>query len=643
MTINILLPADTEYLSAAPAEIRANVNALKDDKIVNAAKLVDLVPGNATGNIPVSNGALNVNSNADMLDGQHGSYYSPTTHTHAVATTSSAGLESGTDKTKLDGIAALAEVNQMAFSNVLVGTTTIIADTKTDTLTILAGLGITLTPDAVNDAVTILLTNDGTNATHIHAAGTDSTAGFVSAADHAKLTGIATGAEVNQMAFSNIVAGGVTAVADSKTDTFTINAGTGITVTGDATNDACTITVTQDGHSHAVGTTGAAGFISTPDKTKLDGLAAGAQVNQNAFSNVLVGSTTIVADSVTDTLTMIAGTNILLTPDATNDTVTIAVTGTVSSATTAAACTGNSATATTATTATTTTGNAGTSTKLATARTIALSGKVTGTATSFDGSSAITIPVTAVVADSCIGNSATATTALSVPWTGLTGASPIVGHGKQLFTANGTFTVPAGVTQLWATVVGGGSGGSGGTGGNSRYGGGYGGVGGNGGSAKKNVDAIVVTPLQAIVITIGAGGAGGVGGAGSSLTTPYSNSAIAGTAGATGGLSSFGSYLSASGGIASGVSNASATSTAYGLNGSDGMDSLLMRYTFGDSTAIGGIAPIVAGVVAGNGSTAPRYGGGGAGGAGGYASGIAIYTKGGNGGTGASGMVLIEW
>jgi hypothetical protein len=41
-------------------------------------------------------------------------------------------------------------------------------------------------------------------------------------------------------------------------------------------------------------------------------------------------------------------------------------------------------------------GNAGTATKLATARTIALSGKATGTATSFDGSAAITIPVTAV-------------------------------------------------------------------------------------------------------------------------------------------------------------------------------------------------------------------------------------------------------
>ena len=44
------------------------------------------------------------------------------------------------------------------------------------------------------------------------------------------------------------------------------------------------------------------------------------------------------------------------------------------------------------------TGNAATATKLATARTIALSGAATGTATSFDGSGNITIPVTALAA-----------------------------------------------------------------------------------------------------------------------------------------------------------------------------------------------------------------------------------------------------
>ena len=46
--------------------------------------------------------------------------------------------------------------------------------------------------------------------------------------------------------------------------------------------------------------------------------------NQNAFSNIVVGSTTIAADSTTDSLTL-AGSNVTLTPDATNDKVTISV------------------------------------------------------------------------------------------------------------------------------------------------------------------------------------------------------------------------------------------------------------------------------------------------------------------------------
>ena len=66
------------------------------------------------------------------------------------------------------------------------------------------------------------------------------------------------------------------------------------------------------------------GLMSSEDKIKLDNIAEGAEVNQNAFSNVTIGSTTISADSKTDTLTLVAGNNITITPDATNDKITIA-------------------------------------------------------------------------------------------------------------------------------------------------------------------------------------------------------------------------------------------------------------------------------------------------------------------------------
>lgn len=54
-----------------------------------------------------------------------------------------------------------------------------------------------------------------------------------------------------------------------------------------------------------------------------------AEKNQNAFSNVVVGTTTIAADSATDTLTLVAGDNITISPDATNDKVTITAVDTV--------------------------------------------------------------------------------------------------------------------------------------------------------------------------------------------------------------------------------------------------------------------------------------------------------------------------
>lgn len=68
---------------------------------------------------------------------------------------------------------------------------------------------------------------------------------------------------------------------------------------------------------------------TTTEKNKLSGIASGAEVNQNAFSNIVVGNTTVSADAPTDTLTLVAGSNVTITPDATNDKITIAATDTV--------------------------------------------------------------------------------------------------------------------------------------------------------------------------------------------------------------------------------------------------------------------------------------------------------------------------
>lgn len=68
---------------------------------------------------------------------------------------------------------------------------------------------------------------------------------------------------------------------------------------------------------------------TTTEKNKLASIADNAEVNQNAFSNIIVGSTTISADSKTDALTMIAGDNVTISADADNDKITISAVDTI--------------------------------------------------------------------------------------------------------------------------------------------------------------------------------------------------------------------------------------------------------------------------------------------------------------------------
>jgi len=115
---------------------------------------------------------------------------------------------------------------------------------------------------------------------------------------------------------------------------------------------------------------------------------------------------------------------------------------------------------------------------------------------------------------------------------------------EQLFLTSGTWTAPAGVTQVKLVVVGGGGGGGGynSTGGTND--------GGNGGSAGVAVGNVTVVPGTAYTVTVGAGGAGGVTNAN-------------GTAGST---SSFGALMSATGGGA-GLTNGTIGANGAGTSG----------------------------------------------------------------------------
>jgi hypothetical protein len=101
------------------------------------------------------------------------------------------------------------------------------------------------------------------------------------------------------------------------------------------------------------------------------------------------------------------------------------------------------------------------------------------------------------------------------------------GPRVQVFTSSGTFTVPTSVTAVKVTVIGGGGGGAGGnTASQQGYWGGWGGVG---------IGWFTgLTSGGTVTVTVGAGGTAG---------------AVNGSGG-TGGTSSFGAYLSCTGGVA---------------------------------------------------------------------------------------------
>lgn len=133
--------------------------------------------------------------------------------TYSKATSTTDGLESKEHYSKIEGIADGAEVNQNAFSSVVVGSTTVSADSKTDTLTLVAGSNVTLSADATNDKVTIT----AKDTTYSNA--TSSASGLMSSSDKAKLDGIEEGANNYSLptATSNVL-GGVK-VGDNITNT----------------------------------------------------------------------------------------------------------------------------------------------------------------------------------------------------------------------------------------------------------------------------------------------------------------------------------------------------------------------------------------------------------------------------------------
>lgn len=225
------------------------------------------------------------------LKGSDGSSQSVTDSntTYSAATQSANGLMSSTDKTKLDGIAtgankySLPTASSSTLGGIKVGTN----------LSISSG---------------VLSATDTT-----YSAATQSAAGLMSAADKTKLDGIATGANkitvdtalsssstnpVQNKVINTALAGKAnTSAIPTKTSqltndsgfkttdtntTYSISkSGSTITLTG---SDGKTSTVTDSNTTYSAATTSANGLMSSSDKTKLNGIATGAQVNNVVVS-----------------------------------------------------------------------------------------------------------------------------------------------------------------------------------------------------------------------------------------------------------------------------------------------------------------------------------------------------------------------
>ena len=261
---------------------------------------------------------------------------------------------------RTDGSGTLSFVDQAsgsvseAFKTIVVsGQNNVVADSATDTLTFAAGSNVTLTTNDSTDTITIASSNtpgDDTVTTakitdlnvtsaklavnavttakiadnsvdstkiaqnsiltkHIDdnqigidqlnvSDGSNGQALTTDGAGNLSFSTISGGGGGSQNLFQTIaVSGQSSVIADSTSDTLTLAGGSGVTITTNASTDTITI-------------------------------ATAGEANQNAFSTVAVsGQSNVAADSTTDTLTFVAGSNMTITTDASGDSVTFASSG----------------------------------------------------------------------------------------------------------------------------------------------------------------------------------------------------------------------------------------------------------------------------------------------------------------------------
>jgi hypothetical protein len=226
------------------------------------------------------------------------------------------GAGSGLDADLLDGLSSAAFA-QNAFKTLSVaGQSDIVADSPTDTLTIVAGSNVTITTNAATDTLTIASSGGGGLSDGDYGDISVSGTGTVMSVDNDAITN----AKLANMAEATIKGRAAAAGAGDPTDLTAAEVRTLINVENGATADQTaaeilTALLTVDGAGSGL------------DADTLDGLSS-ASFAQNAFKTIAVaGQSDVVADAPDDTLTLVAGSNVTLTTSAAGDSITIAASG----------------------------------------------------------------------------------------------------------------------------------------------------------------------------------------------------------------------------------------------------------------------------------------------------------------------------
>jgi hypothetical protein len=229
---------DARFPATLPAASGTNLTALNATQLTSGT----IPDARFPATLPAASGANLTALNATQLTsgtvpiGRIGATGTPSSSTYLRGDNSWATVAGGTSS---DSFATIA----------VAGQSSVVADSATDTLTLVAGTNITITTDASTDTVTIAA------------------------------TGGAAGNSFETIA----VAGQSSVVADSSSDTLTLAAGTGISITTNNSTDTVTITSTVSAGATAfTGLTDAAGL--TVDKFYLPAITRLDVTNNGASS-----------------------------------------------------------------------------------------------------------------------------------------------------------------------------------------------------------------------------------------------------------------------------------------------------------------------------------------------------------------------